>query len=390
MTPRLALAFALSLAPTLSAFGEPAKPPASGKYWVFFGTYTNGKSTSKGIYRAEFDLATGKLSAPELAAEMANPTFLTLSPDGKTLYAIGEISGQGPKKNEGAVVAFRVDPATGGLTKLNELTTGGPGPCHVNTDATGKYVITANYGGGSCALYTTKPDGSLDARTTFIQHEGSSVNKARQAGPHAHCGFFDATGKLAFVTDLGLDKVLVYKLNPADGTMTANDPAFVKLPDGAGPRHLHINAANDTAYVCGELDSTVNVVKMDPEKGKFEVVQSLSTLPQPTGGNSTAEVRIHPTGKFVYVSNRGHDSVAVFRVDADTGKLTAAGHAKSADVKVPRNFNIDPTGKWMLIASQNGDNVAVFAIDPETGMPKATGEKVTLGRPVCVKFLAKP
>jgi 6-phosphogluconolactonase len=366
-----------------------AAPPASGKYWVYLGTYTN-KGSSKGIQRCELDLATGMLSAPEVAAEMTNPSFVALSPDGKTLYAVGEVGG-GPKA-EGGVAAFRVDPKTGGLTKLNELSTGGAGPCHVSTDPAGKFVITANYGGGSFAVFAAKPDGGLASRTAFVQHTGSSVNKQRQAGPHAHCGFFDDAGKLAFVSDLGLDKVLVYKLNPADGAVAANDPPAIKLPDGAGPRHFQIAADGKTAYVCGELDSTVNVVKMDPDAGKFEVVQTLSTLPggKPVAGNSTAEVRIHPNGKFVYVSNRGHNSVAVFKVDPATGKLSEAGHATSADVKTPRNFNLDPTGSWMLVASQDGDNVAVFRVDPETGMATATGDKVTVGRPVCVKFLAKP
>lgn len=356
------------------------------KYWVYFGTYT-AKGGSKGIYRSEFDPKTGKLSEPEVAAELTNPTFLYFSPNGKFLYSVGEVSNTGGKK-EGGVHAFGVDASTGKLSKLNEQTSGGPGPCHVSTDAAGKNVVVANYGGGSSSIFPVKPDGSLGEASAFFQHEGSSVNKGRQSAPHAHCGFFDETGKFAFVADLGLDQVLIYKVDPETGKAEPNNPPFIKLPDGSGPRHLHIAPGNNLMFVNGELDSTVSVVKMQPENGRFAVTQTLSTLPEPTPGNSTAEVRIHPSGKFVYVSNRGHNSIAAFSWDGD--KLTPIGHITSENVKIPRNFNIDPSGKWMLVASQDGDNIAVFAIDEKTGLAKPTGDKVDVPRPVCVKFLAQP
>lgn len=373
--------------------GLTADPPPSGKYWVYLGTYTGGKAGSKGIYRSELDLATGKLSAPEVAAEITNPSFVALAPDGTKLYAVGEVSGAGPNKNEGAVTVFAVDPASGKLTKLAERTTGGGAPCHVSVHPLGGMVLTANYGGGNWTLFYANDREGLSKPIAFKQLEGTGPNEQRQEKPHAHCGqFVDYTG--FFVVDLGSDRVWAYQFDPNAGAAEPLPP--FKLPPGSGPRHIALGPVGskepNIAYVNGELDSTINVVQFDWAKRTHEVVQSLSTLPggKPVAGNSTAEVRVHPSGRFVYVSNRGHNSVAVFKVDLRTGKLTAVGHATSPDVKTPRNFNLDPTGKWMLVASQDGDNVAVFAVDPETGMPKATGDKIAVGRPVCVKFLAKP
>lgn len=377
---RAILALTLALSP---AVVSAADAPAAGKYWVFVGTYTGkGEKDSKGIYRAEFDAATGKLSPPELAAEMTNPSFVTLNPAGTNLYAVGEGGG----KEGGPVAAFAVAAATGKLTPLTGSTSGGAGPCHVAVDPDGKFAVVANYGGGSCATFKLKADGGIDARTGFAQHKVPADYTGKNP-PRAHCGAFDQTGKFVLVCDAGIDKVFVYKLDRDTGAITANDPAAIALPAGSAPRHVHVSPANDLAFVCGEADSTANVVKLDFAKGKFEVVQSLSTLPAPVKGNSTAEVRFHPNGKFVYVSNRGHNSIAAFTWDG--GKLTAVGHATEG-IKVPRNFNVSPDGKWLLVANQDGNDVVVFAIDPATGLPKPTGEKIAVGRPVCVKFLAKP
>jgi 6-phosphogluconolactonase len=359
---------------------------AADKLWVFFGTYT-GKD-SKGIYRSEFDSATGKLSTPELAAEVGSPSFLHIAPDGKTLYAVGEAAG----KDGGGVYSWKLDPATGKLSDQVSLTSKGAGPCHISTDAKNEFAIVSNYGGGSCTTFKLKPDGSLDSRTGFIQHEGKVFDAKRQGGPHGHCGFFDATGTLALVCDLGLDKVMLHKLDRKTGEIKPSEPAFIKMPDRSGPRHIHIFPDNTTAFVNGEIDMTVSVVKLDVKGGKFEVVQTVSTLPEGekvVPAFSTAEVRLHPSGKFVYVSNRGYNTVAAFSYDKEKMKLTQVGQIKG-DIKTPRNFNISPDGKWMLIASQDGGKVGVYAIDDKTGMAKETDVSVKVGGPVCVKFLAKP
>ena len=355
---------------------------AADSYWVYFGGYTGGKTGGKGVMVATLDAKTGQLTKPELAAEVGSPSFLAIAPNGKTLYVVGE---GGTGNDGGPVYAYRIDPGTGLLTKLNQLTSGGSGPCHVAVNAAGKFAVVANYGGGSTAVFSLNPDGSLKARTAFVQHEGKSVNKGNQEGPHAHCGGFDPTGEFVLVADLGIDKVLIYKLDRATGAITPHTTPFVKMPAGAGPRHFDFDATGKQLFVCGEIDSTVNAVTLDLVGDKVTVTQSLSTLPQPTPGNSTAECRIHPSGKFVYVSNRGHNSIAAFK--NDNGKLTAIGHATEG-IKTPRNFNIEPGGKWMLVASQAADNVAVFAIGDD-GVPKPTGITVATPAPVCVKFLAK-
>jgi 6-phosphogluconolactonase len=362
-----------------------AEPAPSGKYWVYFGTYTGGTNGSKGIYRSEFDAKTGQLTKAELAAEVGSPSFLAISPDGKTLYAVGEAAG---KKGEGGgVYAYRIEAKTGALTKLSESTSGGNGPCHISTDDLGQFAIVANYGGGSTAVFKLQPDGSIAARTDYKQHQALS-DKGLRAAALAHCGFFSPNNKFAYSVDAGLDLVMVFELNRATGELLPKPP--IPIPPGTAPRHIHLTNDGKFGFVCGERNLTINVLKLDPDTGSGEVIQTLTTLPNgqkgPVKGYSTAEVRIHPTGKFVYVSNRGHNSIAAFRWDGN--KLTEIGHA-SEGIKTPRNFNIDPSGKWMLVANQDGGDVIVFAIDPDTGLPKPTGTRVEVPTCVCVKFLAK-
>lgn len=374
----LGMAVAIAVVAFLAGDAIRASDDSPDAYWVYFGCYTK-KDGSKGIYRSKLDVKSGKLSEPELAAEMGSPSFVAIHPSGKYLYAVGEGGG----KDGGPVVAFTLDTKNGNLTKLNESSSGGSGPCHVSIHPSGSHAIVANYGGGSTCIIKVGPDGKLGERAAFFQHEGMGKEPSRQKAPHAHCGFFDPSGKFALTVDLGLDKVKVYKL---DGTALAPAPALdIATPPGSGPRHIAIAPDGKFAYVCGELDSTVNVIRLDLAGGKSEVIQSLTTLPAPTKGNSTAECILHPSGKFVYVSNRGHNSIAVFRVNDDR-KLTAAGHI-TGDIKTPRNFNVEPSGKWMLIASQDGGKVGVYEVDANTGGAKETGNAVMIANCVCVKFV---
>lgn len=363
----------------------PAADATPENYWVFFGCYT-GKNGSKGIYRSQLDNRTGKLTEPELAAEVTSPSFLAIHPTGKFLYAVGEVSAVDGKKG-GGVHAFGLDAATGKLTPLNSASPVGPGPCHVAVNPAGNMITVANYGGGSTVLYKLEPDGKIGAQAAFIQHgPGSSATGNRQKDPHAHCGVFDKSGNYSMTVDLGMDKVKVFKIDAAAGKVDDDAAADITLPPGSGPRHIAIAPDGKIAYVCGEIDSTVNVVELDLAGGGSKTVQSLPTIPAKDPKNSTAEIVLAPSGKFVYVSNRGHNSIAVFKV-GDDRKLTTVGHI-TGDIKIPRNFNIDPTGKYMLIASQDSDKIGVWELDPATGLGKETGTTVKVGKPVCVKFLA--
>jgi 6-phosphogluconolactonase len=394
--PILTIAIAVAIVQSVQA--DPVAPPASGKYWVFIGVYTSNEG-SKGIYCCELDVKSGALGEPVLAAELANPSFLAISPNGKFLYAVGETSDGGARKNEGALHAFKIDSKSGNLAKLNFMATGGGGPCHVSVNRTGKYALVANYGGGSSALFQLNDDGSLNKRTDFRQHEGSSVNKVRQQEPHAHCAMFNGDGQNehAYIVDLGLDRVFSYQLEPVKGTLIPTEPPFVKLPDGCGPRHVAFNSKVGMAYVCGEIDSSLMTLRCNGKSGVLQLAETkgavLSTLPkniekEVRAKNSTAEVLVHPDGKHVLVSNRGHDSVAVFEASAD--ETAAVGHIISANerqIRTPRNFNIDPTGRWILIASQAGGTVQVAEWTGAKG--KLTGQSAKVDKPVCVKFLAR-
>ncbi len=358
-----------------------------GEYFVYFGTYTASKG--QGIYVSRFDLNTGKLTSPELAAETRNPSFLALHPNGRYAYAVSEISSFDGKRS-GAVSAFSIDPKSGKLTFLNSAASRGTGPCHVTVDKTGKVALVANYGGGSVAALPILDDGRLGDASAFVQHTGSGADRQRQAGPHAHSINVSPDDKFAFVADLGLDKVLVYRLDAAKGTLTANDPPFVSVAPGSGPRHFAFDPGGKYAYVINEMKSTVTAFSYDAARGELKEIQTVTTLPTGfSGENSTAEVQVHPSGKFLYGSNRGHDSIAVFAIDKAKGTLTAVEQVSSGG-KEPRNFGIDPTGAYLIAANQNSNNVAVFSIDPKSGRLKATGQVLELHSPVCVKFLPVP
>jgi 6-phosphogluconolactonase len=361
-------------------------PVKADRAWVFIGTYNGPKS--KGIYRCEMDLKTGKLGEPELAAEVANPSFLAIHPTRQFLYAVGEMEMFGGKKG-GAVSALSLDPKTGKLALLNQKPSGGGGPCHLIVDKAGKHVLVANYGGGSASVLAVGADGQLRETTAFQQHKGSSEDKSRQEAPHAHSINLDAANRFAFVADLGLDKVVVYRYDADRGTLTPAEPASVA--PGSGPRHFAFHPDGKHAYVINEMALTITAFTYDPESGVLKTLQTASTLPAGTPRDksfSTAEVQVHPTGKFVYGSNRGQNTIAVFTVNPKSGELSPAGH-QGENVKTPRNFGIDPTGKFLVVANQDGHSLVVFRIDPETGALKPTGHTVEVGNPVCVKFVPR-
>ena len=356
---------------------------ARADHFVYFGTYTGAKS--KGIYCWRMS-DEGKLTRVGLVAETANPTYLALHPTEKFLYSIGEVSKFGDKK-AGGVSAFAVDAATGQLTALNSQSSGGTGPCHLDVDRAGQCVVVANYGGGSVEALPIQADGSLGEPGTFIQHVGTSVDKARQEGPHGHCILVDPTQKFAVACDLGLDKVLVYKLDAAKATLTPNDPPFATIAPGSGPRHIAFHPNGKFAYVISEMLCTMTAFEWNSARGALKEIQSLSTLPGAVEkGFSTAEVYVHPSGKFVYGSNRGHDSIVVYACDAKTGKLTLVEH-QNTQGRTPRHFAIDPSGKFLLAENQSTDNVAVFRIDQSTGKLTLTEEKLEVGSPVCAVFV---
>ena len=361
------------------------KASANGEYFVYIGTYT--RESSKGIYAYRFHPADGKLTPIGLVAETANPSFLAIHPNGRSLYAVNEVDTLNGEK-AGGVSAFRIDPRNGKLIFLNTVSSKGAGPCHLLVDKTGKNLLVANYGSGSVASLPLKDDGSLSEASAFVQHKGSSVDKQRQEGPHAHSVNLSADNRFLIVTDLGLDQALVYRFNAAKGSLTPNDPPFAKLNPGAGPRHFAFDPKDKHAYVINEIQSSVTAFSYDRGHGALHELQTVSTLPQDfSGQNSTAEIAVDRKGKFLYGSNRGHNSIAVFAIDPVKGTLTPVDHTPTQG-KVPRNFAIDPTGAYLFAANQNSGNVVLFRIDPNTGRLTPTGEKMEVSSPVCVVFVA--
>jgi 6-phosphogluconolactonase len=361
------------------------RPPAKSKYLVYVGTYT--QKASKGIYAYRFDPATDRLTSLGLAAESVNPSFLAVDPSRRFLYAVNEIS-QYQGRSSGGVSAFAIAPATGKLTLLNEVPSGGAGPCHVAVDKTGKYVLVANYDGGSLAVLPILKDGRLGEASAFVQHSGASVNPQRQEGPHAHSIYLSSDNRFAISADLGLDEVFIYRFDAKKGTLAPNNPAFAIVTSGAGPRHFAFHPSGKFGYVINELQSTLTVFSYDPASGALDVLQPVSTLPQGfKGENAAAEVEVHPSGKFLYASNRGLDSIAVFAINARKGTLTPLGQVPTLG-KTPRNFAIDPTGSYLFVANQDSDNIVQFRIDPSTGLLTPTGQVLEVPSPVCVIFLA--
>lgn len=345
----------------------------------FIGTYTAGPS--KGIYSATLDTETGKVSEPKLVAETKNPSFLAIHPTNKFLYSVGEVSEYEGKKS-GAVAAFSIDSDSGALTLLNRKASKGGTPCHLVVDQKGKFVLFANYGGGNVGAMSIAADGKLAAATGFVQHSGSSLTD-RQKGPHAHSINMDANNKYAVAADLGLDKLLTYELT---GAGELKPIAEHSEKPGSGPRHFTFHPNGKFGYLLNELNATVSALGYDSETGKFASQQTISTLPADyVGRKGCAEVRIHQTGKFLYCSNRGHDSIAVYLVK-DDGTLSTTEIVKTGG-REPRNFNIDPTGRFLLAENQNSNTIVVFKIDQTTGKLISTGQEISVGNPVCIRFL---
>lgn len=378
------LAFLIPCLVMILVSGTVSAAPSDKSLLFYVGTYT--RPDSKGIYAFRLDKATGALTPLGLAAETQNPSFLAVDPANRFLFAVGESNNFNGKPG-GGVSAFAINREDGRLTLLNQTSSGGAGPCHVAVDHSGKYALVANYNGGNVSVFPIGPDGKLGDSTAFIQHQGSSVNQERQAGPHAHGVYLDAGNRIAVVSDLGLDRLMIYRFDPAKGTLAANDPAFAAVRAGAGPRHFAFHPNGRLAFVINEIDSTLTTFQYEPSRGAFKELATVSTLPADfTGDNSTAEIFVHPSGKFVYGSNRGADNIAIFAVDPATGALASVGWEPTQG-RTPRNFAIDPSGQYLIAANQDSNNIVVFKIDQQTGKLSSIGQKAEVGSPVCITFV---
>ncbi|MDW8355887.1 MAG: lactonase family protein [Bryobacterales bacterium] len=357
---------------------------SAAEYLVYIGTYTRGES--KGIYAWRFDATSGRLTELGLAAEATNPSFLAVHPSARYLYAVSEIAEFSGQKS-GAVNAYAIDRKTGRLALLNQVSSGGLGPCYVSVDATGRCVLVANYGGGSVAAFPVGTDGRLRDASALRQHTGASVHPRRQRQPHPHSIQPSPDNRFALAADLGVDKLFVYRFHALKGSLEPHDPPAMDLAPGSGPRHFAFHPSGRFVYVINELASTVTAFRWEATSGRLRELHTVSTLPEGFAGeNTTAEIRVHPNGKFLYGSNRGHDSIAVFAVDPKTGLLSARGHVPTGG-KTPRNFNLDPSGRYLWAANQNSNNVTVFRVDPATGGLTPTGQRLNVPSPVCVRFV---
>lgn len=386
MTRRFVACLLIFVAPLLLSFSRTSGDNSqASQFFAFIGTYTN-KTDSKGIYSFQFDASTGRLSSMALAAPTTDPSFLAAATNGKYLYAVNELSEFKGKKS-GAITSYSLDAKSGKLTQLNEAPSGGADPCYISLEQTGKYLLVANYTGGSISIFPVEADGRIGPASAFVQHTGTGPNKERQEGPHAHYIATSADNRFVFVVDLGLDEVVVYRFDPAKGTLTPNDPPFAKLAPGAGPRHLAFHPNGEFAYVLSEVNSTVTAFAYDSKNGSFSTLQVLSTIPKDfSAHNDTAEIVVHPSGKFLYASNRGKDSIVEFAIDPVKGTLTLAGDFPTQG-KTPRNFAMDPTGKFLLVANQESNNIVIFRINQSTGALTATGQIAQVSAPVDIVFV---
>jgi 6-phosphogluconolactonase len=356
----------------------------SSNYMIYVGTYTHGDS--EGVYVYKMDGSTGALEYQSKATGIDNPTFLTLDPKNRNLYVVSEID-EFQGQATGTVTAYSVSPVTGELSYINRQLTRGTGPCHVQVNAMGGFLLLSNYGSGSVTSFPIQVDGSLGEAISFIQHEGFSINQSRQQGPHAHSINLDSANRFAFAPDLGTDRVMSYRFDVDSGLLEPHDPPFVMVSPGAGPRHFDFHPNGQYAYVINELDSTITAFGYDPEKGTLDSIQTVSTLPEGFDEDTTcADIHVSPDGRFVYGSNRGHNSIARFSVSETTGRLTPIGHTPTQGA-IPRNFGIDPTGTFLLAANQDSDTIITFRVDTDSGDLIPTGNLADVPMPVCIRFM---
>jgi 6-phosphogluconolactonase len=386
---------ALLLVLLLPSAGQARKTSSMTSYIMYVGTYTG--PDSKGIYAYRFDAATGKATPIGLVAETANPSFLAIDPTQRFLYAANEVSDyQGPKdggqkengknKNKGktgAISAFAIDRKSGKLTLLNQVSSHGAGPCYVALDQKGKYVVAANYDGGNVAVFPVLKDGRLGEASSVIEHTGPTVDPL---GAEPHQVDLSGDNRFAISSYLGLDKLLIFRFDSDNGTLAPNNPPFTQLPHGARPRHFAFNPTHKFLYLLEEAESKVDAFSYDAVSGTLRPTATVSTLPEGfKGDNTTAEIRVHPDGKFLYSSNRGHDSIATFAIDQATGAPRFL-EAMPSGGKKPRNFEIAPGGSYLTAANQNSNNIVIFRIDRKTGHLKPTGQVLEVASPACIKF----
>ncbi len=365
----------LALLLVAAAFAVPL--PAADVY-VYFGTHSRGPGI--GFSVAHFDTDTGALTQPRFLTEAVEPAYFVIHPDGRHLYTCNSGS-------PGGVSAYEIDHATGQLTLLNKEPSGGGDASYVCLDQTGRFVLVANYEGGNIAVFALQPDGRIGGRTAFAQHTGSSVDPKRQTHAYAHSIIVDPTNRFALIADLGVDKLFVYRFDEKNGSLRPNDPPFATVRPGSGPRHVKFHPNGRWVYLINEMGCTVTAFNWDSDHGALTEFQTISTLPADFKGASTcAEIKVHPNGRFLYGSNRGHDSLAVFAIDSTTGRLAPLEYVSTRG-KIPRNFTFDPTGRWILCTNHGSDNAVVFRVDATTGRLTPTGQPVSVPSPFCERFL---
>lgn len=370
-----------------SGWSASGKPNPATQYLLYVGTYTRGDS--KGIYAFRYDPQSADAISLGLVADTANPSFLAVSSNQHFLYAVNELT-QYQGTSSGAVTAFAIDQAGGKLSQLNELPSRGADPCYISLDKTGKYLLVANYTGGNISVFPVSQDGRLQAASAFVQHQGKGKNPERQEGPHAHWIETTPDNHFVLVADLGLDEILVYRFDAKSGTLSPNDPPFAKTDPGAGPRHVSFHPNGKFVYVIDELASTITVFTFDSAHGSLRSLQTISTLPADfKGSNDTAEIHVHPSGKFLFASNRGHNSIAVFSIDQNTGKLSLNADFPTGG-KTPRNFELDPDGTHLLVANQDSGNIVAFTIDQQNGRLTRVGQELSVASPVSLRFVKVP